>query len=128
PVIEPTHASWSFRRSGFAKTARNALADSASWPRSRSTRGGSHDGLRFCRRRGKILRQLSVWRTRTSAAHTTVRKERVWSDQENASQDEEMQEQEEADVEAHLRASLARTDDAEGEEPDVEAHRRASIQ
>jgi hypothetical protein len=46
------------------------------------------------------------------------------SDQENASQDEEMQEQEEADVEAHRRASLGRTDEADAEEPDVEAHRR----
>jgi hypothetical protein len=50
------------------------------------------------------------------------------SDQENASQDEEMQGQDEADVEAHRRTTIGRTDDADSEEPDVEAHRRVSLQ
>jgi hypothetical protein len=55
------------------------------------------------------------------------------SDQENASQEEEMQEQDEADVEGHRRVTIQRADAAETEEPDsegpdVEAHRRASIQ
>ena len=50
------------------------------------------------------------------------------SDQENASQDEELQEQEESDVEGHRRVPVGRTDAAETEEPDVEAHRRVGLQ
>ena len=50
------------------------------------------------------------------------------SDQENASQDEEMQEQDEADVEGHRKVQIGRTDAAESEEPDVEAHRRVNMQ
>jgi hypothetical protein len=50
------------------------------------------------------------------------------SDQENASQDEEMQEQDEADVEAHRTTTVGRNVAAETEEPDVEAHRAVHIQ
>ena len=57
-----------------------------------------------------------------------VRKERVLSDQENASQDEELQEQDEADVEGHRAASVTRPMAGETEEPDVEAHRNAAFQ
>ena len=50
------------------------------------------------------------------------------SDQENASQDEEMQEQEEADVEGHRKVAIQRAYTADTEEPDVEAHRRVNMQ
>ena len=51
------------------------------------------------------------------------------SDQENASQDEELQEQDEADVEGHRATHINRNSAGqETEEPDVEAHRATHTQ